>query len=350
MINPRRRLSAALTAVVCLGLVACGGTQQAAPRTTGGPATCRPTTVKIGIPVSPPNVVHLPAYVANDLGYFQKEHLTPQFLTFESGVASFRAMAGGSVDVAGTALESLITAVAQGADARLVSSYQVGVDFVFVVGPSIHTLADLKGKRVNIEQPGAIADAMSRFVLQKAGIDPSQVQFISTSTAGRVPALINGQSDTGVLHYDQALIVMQKDPQLHILLNLADELKDYQFGAWAMSQQFLRSQPQTAECILRALIRGNRAMYDPSLRQRIVQIGVKYTKEPESVVSQTIQALASARVWPQNVGVDRTDVQGTIKSMEQRGLVQSPPSYGQLVDTSIATRVVNQLGRKNFPY
>jgi NitT/TauT family transport system substrate-binding protein len=350
MARPSRLKTTALSAVLSMTLLACGGSSQTASKVTSSPAACAGRTVKIGVPVSPPNVVHLPAYVANDLGYFQQEHLDVQFLTFQSGVESFRAMASGSVDVAGSALESITGAVAQGADTRVVSSYQVANDFAFVVGPSIQTLSDLKGKRVNIESAGSITDALSRFVLQKAKVDPSQVQFVTSTTAGRVTALLAGQADTGVLHYDQALIVQQRDPRLHILVNLATALTNYQTAGWAMSTSLLRNDPATAECIIRALIKGNRAMYDAGKRQQVLQVAVKYTKEPQQVVSDTLTALAKAKAWPQNEGVSRSAVLGTIKSMQQRNLLPNTPGYSKLVDVAIATKVVNQLGRRNFAY
>jgi NitT/TauT family transport system substrate-binding protein len=335
MPHTSRLLGTALGAVLSVALMACGGEAQTS-KVTASPATCAARTVKIGVPVSPPNVVHLPAYVAADLGYFQREHLDVQFLTFQSGVESFRAMASG--------------AVSQGADTKVISSYQVANDFAFVVGPSIQKLSDLKGKRVNIESAGSITDALSRLVLQKAKVDPSQVQFVTSTTAGRVTALLSGQADTGVLHYDQALLVQQRDPQLHILVNLATVLSNYQTAGWVMSPTLLQSDPAAAECIVRALIKGNRAMYDASKRQQVQQIAVKYTKEPADVVAATLAALAKAKVWPQNEGVSRPAVQGTMKSMEQRGLLPSAPAYNKLVDASIASKVVAQLGRKNFPY
>jgi NitT/TauT family transport system substrate-binding protein len=350
MSRPSGVLTLAVSAVLSVVLFACGGSPPTASTPASSPATCSSRTIKIGVPVSPPNVVHLPAYMANDLGYFKQENLDVQFLTFQSGVESFRAMASGSVDVAGSALESITGAVAQGAETKVVSSYQVPNDFAFVVGPSIQKLSDLKGKRVNIESAGSIADALSRFVLQKAKVDPSQVQFVTSTTAGRVTTLLAGQADTGVLHYDQALNVMQRDPQLHILVNLATALPNYQTAGWAMSTSLLQSDPATAECMIRALIKGNRAMYDSTKRQQVLQIAVKYTKEPEPVVSDTLTALAKSKVWPQNEGVSRSAVLGTLKSMQQRNLLPSNPGYAKLVDLTIATKVVKQLGRKTFPY
>ena len=44
-------------------------------------------------------------------------------------------------------------------------------------------------------------------------------------------------------------------------------------------------------------------------------------------------------------------MEGTVKSLKDSGQLQTAPSFTDLVDQSIARRVVSQLGSvKNFPY
>src|SRR5215469_12609271 len=131
----------ACTCAAALFALACGGSSSApAPATSAAAkATCSNKSVKIAVPVTPPNVVHLPPYVAMDLGIFKDEGLNVEIVRFEGGVGAFRAMAGGSVDLAGTSSEPFITAVSQGADVKAVYTYAPNVDVSFVVGPGINT-------------------------------------------------------------------------------------------------------------------------------------------------------------------------------------------------------------------
>src|SRR5207302_485823 len=101
------------------------GTPAAKPQAK---ATCTNKSVKIAVPVTPPNVVHMPPYVAQDLGIFRDEGLTVELVRFEGGVGAFRAVAGGSVDLAGTSSEPFVTAVAQGAEVKAVYTYAPNVD------------------------------------------------------------------------------------------------------------------------------------------------------------------------------------------------------------------------------
>src|SRR5262249_57618673 len=99
-----------------------GGGRRSAPggaTPAAAKATCSNKNVKIAVPVTPPNVVHLPPYVAMDLGIFKDEGLNVEIVRFEGGVGAFRAMAGGSVDLAGTSSETFITAGVTGASGRV---------------------------------------------------------------------------------------------------------------------------------------------------------------------------------------------------------------------------------------
>jgi NitT/TauT family transport system substrate-binding protein len=347
-----------LRRIACAGAMvalaaACGGSSgggaPAAP--ASAKLTCSNQNVKIAVPVTPPNVVHLPPYVALDLGIFKDEGLNVDIQRFEGGVGAFRAMAGGSVDLAGTSSEPFITAVSQGADVKAVYTYAPNVDVSFVVGANIKSLADLKGKRIGIQEPNGFADVMSRLVLKKAGVSPSDVKFVTTTTAGRVTELIAGNVDTGVLHIDQTMTIAQKSPGIHVLTNMWDVVSSYQYAVFVASSDKLKSDPAAVECMVRSLIRADRAMYDPAQRQKILDIAVKYTKEDPQVVAATYDELVKAKAWPQNEGIPKANVDGTTKNLKDTGQLETSPTFAQLVDLSVAKKVVGQLGPvKNFPY
>jgi NitT/TauT family transport system substrate-binding protein len=341
-------------AVAGLALAAgCGGTSGGASSTPapGQKATCTNRNVTIAVPVTPPNVVHLPPYVAQDMGIFKDEGLNVTIARFEGGIGAFRAMAGGSVDLAGTSSEPFITAVSQGADVKSVYSYAPNVDVSFVVGPNVRTPADLKGRRIGIQEAGGFADVMSRLVLKKYGISPNDVRFVTTTTAGRVTELIAGNVDTGVLHIDQTLTIQARNPGIHVLANMWDVVANYQYALWAVSGTLIKNDPATIECMVRALVRADRAMYDAARRQQVLAIAVKYTKEDASVVAQTYDQLVKAKAWPQNEGIPQANIAGTEKSLKDANQLTTVPKFADLVDLSAANKVVAQLGRvSNFPY
>jgi len=69
----------------------------AAPNLLAAPAAKKLT---LAMAVTPPNLVHIPPYLAKDLGYFKEEGLDVEIVSFEGGIGSLRAMMAGSADLA----------------------------------------------------------------------------------------------------------------------------------------------------------------------------------------------------------------------------------------------------------
>lgn len=353
--------------IAALLLAACGGgttapaaaptaaataaaTVAAAP-TAVPKATCPAKNITIAVPVTPPNVVHLTPYVAIDFGYFKDENLTVELKRFEGGVGSLRASASGGITLAGTSSEPVVDAIANGADVKILYSYAPAVDVSFVVGPKVKTLADLKGKVMGVQEPGGFADVLTRIVLKKAGIDPKDVTFQQTTTAGRVQQLIAGQTDTAVLHIDQTKVVQKANPQINVLVNMWEILSDYQYAVYIAPAQAVKDDAATLECTIRALMRANRAMYDPANRAKIVDLAVKESKIDKDIAESTFDTLVKAKAWPQNEGVVKSFVEGTIASEKAFGKIQKDLKFEDVADLSIVQKVIAQLGRKaDFPY
>jgi ABC-type nitrate/sulfonate/bicarbonate transport system substrate-binding protein len=356
-----RQLAAGL--VIAFVAAACGGTATPSPSPspsvagtaaaspTIARATCPATSVKIAVPVTPPNVVHLPPYVAQELGYFKDENLTVELVRFEGGVGALKAMVGGGVNLAGTSTEPVVNAISQGVEVRVVGSYAPNISQVFAVrGDVIKTAADLRGKRIGIQESGAFADALSRAYLKKVGIDAKDVQFVRTTTAGRVEELRNpaGSVDTAILHVDQVLSLKKTAPNVAPLANMWEVLGDYQYSVYAVPAKEAAS--PTTECMLRAIVRANRAMYDTSLRARILDMAVRETKQERDVVEAAYKTLEAGKAWPQNEMVVKKNIEGTVQSLIENKQIDKAVPYEQIVDLTAANRIVAQLGKKDFPY
>jgi ABC-type nitrate/sulfonate/bicarbonate transport system substrate-binding protein len=333
------------------GGVATSSAAPAATATAVAKATCQTKKVTIAVPVTPPNVVHLTPYVADSFGYFKDENLTVELVRFDGGVGSLRASASGAIDLAGSSAEPVLDAIANGADVKIVYTYAPNVDVSFAVGSSIKSMADLKGKKMGVQEAGGFADVMTRIVLRKAGIDPKDVTFVTTTTAGRVAALATGQTDTAVLHIDQVKTVQKQTPTISVLANMWEILTDYQYAVYIVPTQTLKDDPNTTECIIRALMKANRAMYEPANKQKVVDLAVKEGKIDATIAADTFDILVKAKAWPQNEGLLKANIEGTLKSERDFGKITKNLTFEDVTDLTIAKKVVEQLGRvKDFPY
>jgi len=136
-----------------------------------------------------------------------------------------------------------------------------------------------------------------------------------------------------------------------VLANMWEILTDYQYSVYIVPTQVLKDDAATPECIIRALMKANRAMYDSANRQKIIDLGVTQTKEAADVVAETFDLLVKAKAWPQNEGLLKANIEGTIKSEKDFGKISKDLKFEDVTDLTIVKRVVEQLGRvSNFPY
>src|ERR1044072_7708873 len=148
--------------------------------------------VVFGVPVTPPNVVHIPPYVAKELGFFAENNIDVEFVTFEGGTQTLRGSVAGGLDITGTSSDPAIIAAAKGAGTKVLGSYSHKLSQSMLVQGDIKSCKDLKGRKVGIQEVGAFNEVMSRAVLASCGLTPKDVQYVFISTKGRVPGLLSG--------------------------------------------------------------------------------------------------------------------------------------------------------------
>ena len=171
------------------------------------------------MPTTPPNIVHMPVHIANDLGLFKKYGLEIKVIELAGGVYTFRAVVAKSADIASASGPFAIVGKAKGAPTKMILANMPKLEASMVVNEDIKTMDDLKGKRIGIQEPGGFADVLARGVLRAAKIDPKDVHFVSIATED-VPALVADQVDTAILHVEQEMIAQTKIPTLHAIARL----------------------------------------------------------------------------------------------------------------------------------
>ena len=300
--------------------------------------------VVFGVPVTPPNVVHIPPYIAKELGFFAENNIDAEFVTFEGGTQTLRGSVAGGLDITGTSSDPAIIAAAKGAGTKVLGSYSHKLSQSMLVQGDIKNCKDLKGRKVGIQEVGAFNEVMSRAVLATCGLTPKDVQYIPVSTKGRVPGLLTNQIDTAILHVDQAIAAKKKKPDLNILVNLWEPLPKWLYAAYIAPEKEIASNRQLYIDLMAALIKANRYIYNN--KAKVVEIAAKYTQQDSDAVAQTYDILANAGAWPVNDGLPRDMVEWTINKQVELGTIKAEdkPSYEKLVDTSVVQAALTKAG------
>ncbi|HWP33967.1 MAG TPA: ABC transporter substrate-binding protein [Thermodesulfobacteriota bacterium] len=335
----RHRALGLAAALVALALA--GGAGAQAPQ-AGQPAAKR---LVLAMAVTPPNLVHISPYLAKDLGYFKEEGLDVEIISFEGGVGTLRAVLAERADLSWTSSDPPIVARTRGAAIRLIYSSAPRLEAVLTVQGDIKTLKDLKGRKLGIQEPNGFADIFSRRALLLAGLKPTDAQFISTSTAGRVPALITGQVDTGVLHVEQAIRAIKRKPTLHNLINFWEAFPDSLYSVIVVHEKKLKEDPAAVTAFVRAVIKSNRFIYQN--KEKTLDAAVEFTGYSREELEPAYDQLVKGRVWSVNDGIPKRMVEASIENQVRVGNIPADkrPKYEDLVDLGPVTEALKSLGR-----
>jgi ABC-type nitrate/sulfonate/bicarbonate transport system substrate-binding protein len=300
--------------------------------------------VVFGVPVTPPNVVHIPPYIATELNFFGEQNIDVELVTFEGGTQTLRGSVAGGLDITGTSSDPAIIAAARGAGTKVLGTYSHKLSQSMLVQGDIKSCKDLKGRKIGIQEVGAFNEVMSRAVLASCGLTPKDVDYVPVSTKGRVAGLLSNQIDTAILHVDQAIVAKKKKPELNILVNLWEPLPKWLYAAYIAPEKEIAKNRQLYIDIMTALVKANRFIY--SNKAKTVEIAAKYTQQDADAIGQTYDILATAGAWPVNEGLPKEMVEWTIDKQVELGSVKAEekPTYEKLVDISIIEAAIAKAG------
>ena len=302
----------------------------------------------VAMPTTPPNIVHMPVHIANDLGLFKKGGLEIKVVELAGGVYTYRAMVSGSADVASASGPFSIVGLAKGAKTKAILANMPKLEASMVVNANIKTMADLKGKRIGIQEPGGFADVLARGVLRAAKIDPKEVIFVSIATED-VPALVANQVDTAMLHVEQEIIAQQKIPSLHAIARMWEIQPLNLYNVMAVTEKLIKDKPAALKAFVRGHIEATRLIYTD--RAKVLPIIIKYTKLPKDVAERSLDLLVQKCIWDANHGLGPKRGNFTASLMERVGNIAkgTTPKYEDIVDLSFANEVLKELGEWKGP-
>jgi ABC-type nitrate/sulfonate/bicarbonate transport system substrate-binding protein len=304
--------------------------------------------VVIGIPTSPPNIVHMPVIVAKELGLYKKAGLDVEIVSLGDGVKVYRALLAGNIDMGLTPGAPTIIGRSNGATVKGLSANLPKFEASMIVRANVKTMEDLKGKRIGIQEPGGFADLLSRSVLRAAKIDPKDVNFVSIASED-VPALVADQVDTAILHVEQEMLAKSKVPDLHAIGRMWELQPKTLYTFLSATEKTMKEKAAMVQAIVTANVEATRIMYQD--KAKIMPILVKQTGYPEKILSESFDFMVTNCIWDANTGLSPERINFTAELMTKIGNIKpgKTPTYDDIVDTSFAKKAIEQLGEWKGP-
>ncbi len=212
-------------------------------------------------------------YVAEQKGFFKKHGAEVELVWFPNYTDSIQALSAGNLDANSQTWSDTLAPLAKGValKAILVNDNSMGND-ALMVKPGIKSFADLKGKRIALEE-FSVSHFLLALALDKNGLTPKDVQVVNLSAGDAAAAFIAGRVDAAVVwnpwvHQIQAsgkgtALFTSKDvpgmiPDLLVAQekSLKTKRKDFvgMVRAWYEAEAFIRQHPEDAAKIMAKVV------------------------------------------------------------------------------------------------
>ncbi len=257
------------------------------------PAPGETTKVSFGyIPV----MNFAPVFVAEGLGYFDEQGLDVDLQQFAGGSEMIAALATNDLNVGfGGAGPGLFNAYEQGLPVKIIANGHHEGDPVstpLVVSKAkcesgeITSVADLKGKKVSINAPGATEYWLSQ-ALAQGGLTLADVDLQTLAFPDAVAALGSGAIDAAILGEPTATLAEQQGVGV-ILTNNFDVQGVTPTMVYA-NTDFLSSNPDAAAKLMAAYVKACRAIMERGFSDpEILPIIAEYTGLPVELITASV--------------------------------------------------------------
>lgn len=218
-------------------------------------ASPTPARAKIVVGLSSVNLAFLPVYVTQEKGFFKDEGLEVIFVMFNAGTTNLQALAGGDVQIMGSAFVETIGGRAAGMDVRNFWGICNLMPFQLYSQPNFKSMKDAKGKRFAISRFGSLTDYLTRSTLHHFGVDPKEVTILQIgSTPARFAALAAGAVDASIVWFPVTEIA--KSQGFLKLFDLKAIFPEWPYETFAAREPWLAKEKDQAVRFLRAYQRG----------------------------------------------------------------------------------------------
>jgi NitT/TauT family transport system substrate-binding protein len=276
-----------------------------------------------------------PVYAALEKGYFDRVGVKLDIVATGGSAKAGQQLAAGAINIGEAGLPDLLRPIDQGAPIKIIA-YEVAEPPYKLVGrKDVHSIAELKGKKVMIGGTKDITLIYLEALAKPAGLKPSDFDLLyAGATTARFAALVSGGVDAAILTspFDfQALGQGYSD-----LGSVHKVLPGLPFTGYGVNTTWGAANRNTVVNFLRAVHQGVEWLYDQKNRDEALAILVKATgAKPEDAAKTYDLFIHELRAFRRDGSMPAAGFQRLLEAVADLGdLPKPPPPAAKFVDES----------------
>ncbi len=300
----------------------------------------KPVTLTLGST----GLLYIPIYTAEVMKLWDAVGTPVQVLNINSGSHLAAALVSGDTDVTVQSIMPSFLARDKGQDTECIGAIINQMASNMVVSkewaakhnitkdtPYAAKLAALKGARIGITSPGSGSDAVARYIVRQAGLNPDRdVTIVSMgSTTSMVPALANGSIDAMTASPPVPDVAVSKFNAVTLLDLVGGEdkgLDGFMYQGVLVKASYVAAHHNETVGVLRGLQRALDIIHDPvrSVQARDLVWSTHYKNTDRDLFNGVWKAMEPA--FPATVEVSQAKIDQVLAFERQSGALVSAKS------------------------
>jgi NitT/TauT family transport system substrate-binding protein len=289
----------------------------------------QPSSAKIIVGLSSVNVAFLPVYVAQEKGFFKDAGLDVLLVMFNAGSTNLQALAGGDIQIMGSAFVETIGGRAAGMDIKNFWGICNLMPFQLYSQADFKSMKEARGKRFAISRFGSLTDFLTRATLRHFGLDAKDVTILQIgSTPARYAALTAKAVDASIVWFPVTEIA--KSQGYTKLLDLNEVFPEWPYETFAARESWLKKERDQATKFLQAYQRA--VKYTRENKTDSVKIMQKYVKMDPAYAPAGYDEYRDS--FPLNGQIAEKVIPLVIEQEAETGRIKRKISLDELIDRS----------------
>ncbi|MDP2726153.1 MAG: ABC transporter substrate-binding protein [Dehalococcoidia bacterium] len=320
---------------------------QLTPTTAPSPKPTPAPVTKIRIAKSFSNIEIMPWFVAQKEGYYKEEGLEVEFVR-APGTAGLAALAAGEILLSDSS-GSAGNATMEGAPFRQLLSTGRLSQFTWARDP-VKKAADLVGKKFACSSPGDRGCLISQKFMQKKGLDDvAKVTWLGVGGSGdRLAALKSGAVDAAYLSLLEHIQMLPQEGKGFSFLGDAGGEFRVVFGGMATSTVTIRDQKDVLQRAIRAVLKGQRFVMDPTKRDKVIQYGMEWASVPKETATSGYDTATKEQIMFKDAIAPDQIMKDTIAFDREALKIKAEFQPTQLYDYSFIQAAIKELDAKGW--
>src|SRR5262247_3513244 len=302
-------------------------------------------TAKLRVSSATKTLGYGPLWVGSKMGFFDRQGLDVDLVVIRASDVGIQALAGGSLEIAGSAADAPIAAVEKGLDLVIVGGIINGLTQSVMAAKKFKTYSDLRGATFGaISLTSGVTFAL-RQVLKVKGLEyPRDYKLLVIGGTPQTYAALNtGQIDAAALSLP--LNYAAEEQGFNEIGRFIDVIPNYQLAALSTKRSWAEKNRPVLVRVMRAMAQTMRWIHQN--KEPAVDLLAQQMKLKRDHARRGWEFYTGTHTWHPDGDLNMDGLQVVVQIYAEQTQLKGPvPKAAKYVDQSFLSEALKELGRR----